>query len=103
MPIRTEEENGRLTVFLSGDIDHATARPMMLELDREVVKRTPCALRVDMSAVTFMDSSGIAVLLRTWRRLQETQSSMEVTAVPHQPWKVFSAAGLPKIIPMKAL
>lgn len=103
MPIRTQEENGRLTVFLSGDIDHASARPMMLDLDREVAKRTPKALRVDMSAVTFMDSSGIAVLLRTWRRLQESSASMEVTAVPHQPWKVFAAAGLPKIIPMETL
>lgn len=103
MPIRTQEENGLLTVFLSGDIDHASARTMMLSLDREVARRAPRTLRVDMSAVTFMDSSGIAVLLRTWRRLQETAAAMEVVCVPHQPWKVFAAAGLPKIIPMKAL
>lgn len=100
MPIRTQEENGRLTVFLSGEIDHASARSMMLALDREVAQRTPKALRVDMSAVTFMDSSGIAVLLRTWRRVSESRAAMEVVAIPRQPWKVFSAAGLPKIIPM---
>lgn len=103
MPIQTKEENGALTVFLSGEIDHASARPMMLALDREVSRRTPGLLRVDMSGVTFMDSSGIAVLLRTWRRLQGTAASMEVTAVPRQPWKVFAAAGLPKIIPMETL
>lgn len=103
MPIRTHEENGLLTVFLSGDIDHASARGMMLALDREVAQRLPQTLRVDMSAVTFMDSSGIAVLLRCWRRTQELHGSMEVVSVPHQPWKVFSAAGLPKIIPMKTL
>lgn len=103
MPICTQEENGALTVFLSGDIDHASARSMMLALDKEVTRRAPGLLRVDMSGVTFMDSSGIAVLLRTWRRLQETSASMEVTAIPRQPWKVFATAGLPKIIPMKAL
>lgn len=103
MPIRAQEENGALTAYLSGEIDHASARSLMLALDREVVQRAPRTLRVDMSAVTFMDSSGIAVLLRTWRRTQEAQTAMEVVAVPRQPWKVFSAAGLPKIIPMEAL
>lgn len=103
MPIRTQEENGRLTVFLSGEIDHASARSMMLALDREVTRRVPKSFQVDMSGVSFMDSSGIAVLLRTWRRAQEARSDMEVVAVPRQPWKVFAAAGLPQIIPMKAL
>lgn len=103
MPLRTQEENGCLTVYLSGDIDHASARAMMLALDREVARRTPKALKVDMSGVTFMDSSGIAVLLRTWRRVNDAHTAMEVTAVPNQPWKVFSTAGLPKIIPMEKL
>lgn len=103
MSIRAHEENGALTIYLSGDIDHASARGMMLSLDREVARHTPAALRVDMSAVTFMDSSGIAVLLRCWRRAQEARSDMEVVSVPRQPWKVFSAAGLPKIIPMNQL
>lgn len=103
MPIRSQEENGALTVYLSGDIDHASARSMMLTLDREVSQRTPRSLRVDLSGVTFMDSSGIAVLLRAWRRIQEARATMEVVSIPRQPWKVFSAAGLPKMIPMRQL
>ena len=77
MPIQAKEENGALTVFLSGDIDHASARSMMLALDKEVARRAPGLLRVDMSGVTFMDSSGIAVLLRTWRRVRR----------PTPPWR----------------
>ena len=98
MPIRTEEENGRLTVFLSGDIDHATARPMMLELDREVAKRTPCALRVDMSAVTFMDSSGIAVVLRAKRRMEALQGSLLVVNIPRQAARVLETAGMARYV-----
>lgn len=103
MPLRFTQEPGRVTAYLSGEIDHQVAREMMLALDREVALRAPARLQVDMSEVTFMDSSGIAVLLRCWRRTQELHGSMEVVSVPHQPWKVFSAAGLPKIIPMKTL
>lgn len=100
MPIRIAQEQNALTVFLLGDIDHHTARGMMLALDREVTTRDPARLTVDMSQVSFMDSSGIAVLLRCWRRLGETGGSMSVRGIPAQARKVFSAAGLDKIIPM---
>ena len=44
MPIQAKEENGALTVFLSGDIDHASARSIMLALDKEVARRAPADL-----------------------------------------------------------
>lgn len=100
MPIRIAQEQNALTAYLQGDIDHHTARGMMLALDREVTARDPARLTVDMSQVSFMDSSGIAVLLRCWRRLGETGGAMTVRGVPPQAQKVFSAAGLDKIIPM---
>lgn len=100
MPMRIAQEKNALTVFLQGDIDHHTARGMMLALDREVTTRDPARLTVDMSQVSFMDSSGIAVLLRCWRRLGETGGAMNVQGIPPQAKKVFSAAGLDKIIPM---
>ena len=69
MPIQAKEENGALTVFLSGDIDHASARSMMLALDKEVARRAPGLLRVDMSGVTFMDSSGVGIILGRYRKI----------------------------------
>lgn len=101
MPIRLTEEPAQLTVHISGDIDHHGARGLMLSLDREVSLRDPRRLVVDMGEVTFMDSSGIAVLLRCWRRMG--QGAMEVRGVPPQALKVFSTAGLDKIIPMAGL
>ena len=100
MPIRLTQEKGALTAYLQGDIDHHGARTMMLSLDREVTARNPRTLTVDMSGVTFMDSSGIAVLLRCLRRMEETGGAMRVQSVPPQAKKVFSAAGLDKLIPM---
>lgn len=101
MPLRFTQEPGRVTAYLSGEIDHQVAREMMLALDREVALRTPARLQVDMSEVTFMDSSGIAVLLRVWKRLEGAAARMRVVGVPPQPKKVFHAAGLDKIIPME--
>ncbi len=102
MPIRLSQTQNALTVYLQGEIDHHGARGMMLTLDREVSARNPRTLTVDMAGVTFMDSSGIAVLLRCLRRMEETGGTIQVRAVPPQARKVFSAAGLDKLIPMSA-
>ena len=50
--------------------------------------------------MTFMDSSGIAVLLRADRRMRETEGHVEVVGVPVQAGRVLQAAGLHKLIPM---
>lgn len=100
MPIRLSQAQQDLTVYLQGEIDHHAARGMMLSLDREVAARAPRHLTVDLGEVSFMDSSGIAVLLRAFRRMEETGGSMDARRVPPQARKVFSAAGLDRIIPM---
>lgn len=100
MPIRLTQEQNALTVHIQGEIDHHGARGMMLAIDREVCARNPASLTVDMGEVSFMDSSGIAVLLRSFRRVGETGGRMTVRNIPPQAKKVFTAAGLDKIIPM---
>lgn len=98
MPMICTGENRSLTVRLTGEIDHHAARRLMLELDREIERRFPKTLVIDMSGVAFMDSSGIAVLLRTCRRMQEAGGSMRVVSVPRQSAKVLRAANLDRLI-----
>ena len=100
MAIRLVPEQNDLTVYLQGEIDHHGARGMMLALDRAVSARDPRELTVDMGGVGFMDSSGIAVLLRCWRRQEETGGTMRVRHIPAQARKVLTAAGLDRIIPL---
>lgn len=87
-----------LTAVLSGELDHHGAKQVMEELDRCVEQELPRQLTVDMGAVTFMDSSGIAVLLRAHRRMAQLEGSMSVINVPKQAQRVFRAAGLHRII-----
>ena len=53
---------------------------------------------LDLEGVTFMDSSGIAVLLRAYRRLGELGGAVKVVHVPAQAGKVLRAAGLDKLM-----
>ncbi len=100
MPLVFSTKNRNLTVRLTGEIDHHAARQLMQELDREIEQTFPRQLTVDMSGVTFMDSSGISLILRTWRRMREAGGTMDVTNVPQQPARVLKAAGVPKMVHM---
>ena len=98
MPVICREEKRRLTALVEGELDHHGARSVMEELDRRIDLAQPRELTLDLSGLTFTDSSGIAVLLRTYRRMTQSQGSMRVVNTPAQAGKVFKAAGLERII-----
>ncbi len=98
MAVTCMEEGRCLTAAISGELDHHRAREVMEELDRQIDAALPRELRLDLSGLTFTDSSGIAVLLRTYQRMRQIQGSMAVLHVPDQARRVFQAAGLEKLV-----
>lgn len=87
-----------MTAALSGELDHHGAKQIMQELDQRIERDMPRKLTIDMKGVTFMDSSGIAVLLRVHRRMAQLEGGLTVTNVPAQAQRVFQAAGLGRMI-----
>ena len=98
MAVMCEEENRCLTAAVSGELDHHRAKEVMEELDRQIDLALPRELVLDLSGLTFTDSSGIAVLLRAYRRLGELGGAVKVVHVPAQAGKVLRAAGLDKLM-----
>ena len=98
MPVKCVNAERVLLAELSGELDHHAAKQMMQELDRKMEAELPRKLTLDMRGVTFMDSSGIAVLLRVWRRMSQLEGSLTVINVPSQAEKVLRAAGLHRLI-----
>ena len=89
-----------ICMALSGEVDHHHARGLMTEIEREIDRELPKHVTLDLGGVTFMDSSGIAVLLRLWQRMQELEGTIQVTGLPDQPARVLRAAGLQRLIPL---
>ncbi len=100
MPVAYTTHNRILTVALSGDIDHHRVKGLLREVEGEIDQVLPRQLIVDCAGITFMDSSGIAVLLRLWQRMQELEGEIQVTGLPDQPARVLRAAGLQRLIPL---
>lgn len=98
MAVNCVSADRTLTASISGELDHHGAKDIMSELDRRIGQDMPRKLTIDMGGVTFMDSSGIAVLLRAHRRMAQLEGGLTVTNVPQQAQKVFNAAGLGRMI-----
>ena len=98
MPVTCKEDKRSLTALVAGELDHHGAKTVMEELDRRIDAAQPRELTLDLSGLTFADSSGIAVLLRAHRRMGQVRGSMRVVNTPDQAGKVFRAAGLERII-----
>ena len=101
MPVTCTQDNRHLIISISGELDHHAAKTVMLQLQSHIDAARPSHLTLDLQSLTFTDSSGIAVLLRTWRQAQSLSATMQVTHVPPQADKVFRAAGLHRIIPFQ--
>ena len=98
MSLVCTQENRTLTASISGELDHHAARQIMGQLSQKIDAALPRLLTVDLSALSFTDSSGIAVLLRAHRNMERLGGRMVVIHTPPQAEKVFRAAGLPRLI-----
>ena len=98
MEINTKSVDRHLLLELSGEIDHHGARDALRELERAVDAALPRKLVLDMAKVTFMDSSGIALILRAQQRMQTLDGSLLVCNVPSQAKRVLNAAGIGRLV-----
>lgn len=98
MPVVCTQEGRSLTALVSGELDHHGAKQVMEELDRRIDLGLPSRLTLDLGELTFTDSSGIAVLLRAWKRMEQNRGKMRVIRTPRQAERVFRAAGLQRLI-----
>jgi anti-sigma B factor antagonist len=87
------ERNGESVVMLSGELDMATAPDLATVLD-SVVGDGPEKMVIDLSELSFIDSSGIAVLVTSQHRLIEQNRHFTLRAARPHAMRVFEIAGL---------
>ena len=103
MEIRTKSADRNLLLELSGELDHHGARTALRELEEALDAALPRKLVLDLSGITFMDSSGIALILRAQQKMQLLDGSLLVRGVPPQARRVLDAAGISRFVTIKSL
>ena len=90
-------QDKQLTIALRGEIDHHSAKDIMRVVGNKIELYLPRVCVLDFREVTFMDSSGIAIVIHAIRRMRELRGVVRVENVPPQPMKVLKASGIERI------
>lgn len=94
-------ENGRLTVALTGEIDHHFAKRYIQAIAAKIEAYTPDVCILDFQDVTFVDSSGIAVVINALRSMTQIEGKLILIGMAQQPMRVFRASGIDKLVEIK--
>lgn len=98
MKVYSAYQQGRLTIYLTGELDHHGARESMTVIERLLDEYLPRECALDLSALNFMDSSGIALILKLYRRLREGGGRAWVENAAEQPMRVIDASGIERLV-----
>ena len=98
MPVICKEEKRRLMALVTGELDHHAAKSLMDSIDRCIEQNLPAKTLLDLAGLTFMDSSGIAVVLRAKRRMEALAGTLVVVNIPRQASRVLETAGLGRYV-----
>lgn len=86
-----------ITAFLSGEIDHHSAADMREKIDSAIETNMPSLLVIDFGGVSFMDSSGIGLVMGRYRNLQNSGAKLQITGASPQISKVMQLAGINRL------
>ena len=101
MAVTYTERNRCLRARLAGELDHHGARNALREVELAIDAALPRVLVLDFSGITFMDSSGIALIMRSQQRMQLLDGSLMGCNVPSQARRVLDAAGIGRLVHIK--
>lgn len=98
MSVEFEHNGNILTAFIKGDIDHHAASEIRLMTDGELERTTPELLILDLSNVSFMDSSGIGLILGRVRTMKGWNGKVRIAAPQPFVKKMIELSGLKALI-----
>lgn len=98
MALTLEISPDSITAYLSGEIDHHSAAYLREKIDDAIEKNSPEELIMDFSGITFMDSSGIGLVMGRYRLMAEIGGQVTITGLDKSTQKVMKIAGLEKIV-----
>ena len=94
MPVVMVKEGNTAIAYLSGEIDHHSAALLREEIDFSVEQTLPETLILDFNKVTFMDSSGIGLVMGRYKLMQSIGGQVRVENPKPRIKKMMELSGL---------
>lgn len=96
--VKLTNEEGVLTAYVKGEIDHHNAKAARRRIDRELESSRPRELILDLSGVNFMDSSGLGLILGRYTKAKDLGISFAVQKPTAATMKILTLAGGERMI-----
>ncbi|NLI57732.1 MAG: anti-sigma F factor antagonist [Clostridium sp.] len=100
MKVKISYRGTTLIVSLAGELDHHSAEYVRQKIDNELMKSSNRDVILDFSDVSFMDSSGIGVVIGRYKNIQKLNGKLIIINLNNQVRRIFEMSGLLKIIPV---
>ena len=97
MQLELKRDGGRLTAHLIGELDHHAAAPIRQQIDAAALSCRCNHLILDLSRLTFMDSSGIGLIMGRYRLMSGQNGTLRVENATPQVEKMMKLAGLNRL------
>lgn len=98
MYLKFQKEEEKLIVHMAGELDHHSAEEVRSKIDDRLDRDGIGKLILDFTNVTFMDSSGIGVVIGRYKKLSLKKGEVCITNVNNSVKRVFDLSGMFKII-----
>lgn len=92
--VQTDYKNEILTVYLSGEIDHNRAADIRSSIDSRINSTRPKRLELDFSKVSFMDSSGIGLIMGRYRAVGLVGGELRIKNIPENLTRIIELSGV---------
>ncbi len=87
-----------LTVRIRGEIDHHTAVSIRRGIDGLLYERRPRKLILDLSAVSFMDSSGLGLIMGRLALIRELGGELMIWNPSRETRSILALAGMERLV-----
>ena len=94
MSVEIRASGETVTAYLSGELDHHTARAMREAIDNAVELNMPSRLVLNFKNISFMDSSGIGFIMGRYKKIAPCKGKIYVANLGRGLERIFKIAGL---------
>jgi stage II sporulation protein AA (anti-sigma F factor antagonist) len=98
--VETERIGTTLVVRLAGELDHHTAEVVRERVEADLDSGICKNMILSLEKLSFMDSSGLGVILGRYKRISQLGGKMSLCAVNDSLRKIFELSGILKILPV---
>ena len=97
MPVNFYVTGEVLTARLEGELDHHAAVAIRQEIDITIDSARPTLVIIDFRNLTFMDSSGIGLVMGPYKKTQEIGAELHIANTSPQIYKVMRLSGIERL------